>query len=1183
MSKSNRARNRGQNGHSQLRSSLDAALGRSQIWQPPDKTLEKGAATEGYVVVPYGPGMLPYVTRPFFNIVQAEAMLWDQQVWFGLQLGNAPLISAKVEVKAKSPEVQQFVQEQWDRLWQGYASKIVATKYFGFAGFEVLYETGKASRLWEIKGLRDFHPRDVRPMLQTGGTAGGDVAGVAVYGQRKGLTGDISFSPTRLFGLTGLWLNYEARYSSNYGRSLSEKAYPAWWDKAMPGGAYDMRRLRAVKDAWIGDVLKYPTTKNFVTPSGEVVSGKDIAREISENRVSGGVVGIPSDSDPTTGLPYFEYQPPTACAPSEVVKEWIEDCDYDIFDGLLIPREVVEAAESGSGFSGRSIPMVMFLGMREHEFRGYIRPIKVQNMEPLVERNFGASAVRDGFEIVPIPFLDQFAEQAGGGPTGGPLGGATGGPEQAAKEEDDGKPKPGDPVPGPFGEGAQFGAGDDAGGHWVTLESGTHVKINGQGRIVAGPNALVKTQPLGKGVKVTDGSAAGRRKEMAAAEASESGGEAVDQIQAILESEEATDAEMADQLMQIGLHHEYAVALVKTRDAVRNAAPGKPPVRPAPPAGGDGLAPAPAAPERGGGTAVAERPEAAGPKVIKGTAPKKEKAKYDPKASRESKAESLDSVVSRTAEEWGIDPKELKQAIDYVAEVHFQEKTVPREDAKLALRESLGVTAADISKLENSGFDYASAHKAGGLLGKKFADFDSKAQEMAREYSGVLGLSDPDDPNADFAAEVWDVLREGSSLRRFGKQGWEQRKTDPEVVSQAAQMVYEAQKYKTERGDAWEDGEDEWAVESYEDNVPFGLSEGLDPFMVRLVHGWLFGVPWDESKHPRSDDGRFGNKHGGVAAPPRQADGLPEAPPVQGDGLVPYHKPARGQKGIDFDAKPEPPPEPPKPEPKTETKEEKKARIAKQKADYAAWKAARDAKRAAKKTDEEKRREKMWAAAVKRAERDAPKIRKKFEDMFSAAIDAKPLPESKMGYRSPHKRAREVREAQRAAAKKVFGMLSPMALQVLDRSVKKAEWFDTVTECNDAYCGNSEELRKKYSHVRGFYDAGSGKVTTNGSDPEGVLAHELTHALDNGAFVPPGTDVGNDPMKTWWKVSSQPAWVAAYEAEINVPSTPLSAYGRTSALEGFAEFGRLAIRDTLAAKTKFPMCWKIWKDHGLAG
>lgn len=436
----------------------------NQIYQPPRAEVVRGEKTVDYFSPALTWLMAGAAARPFFTLIQAQAMLLDHQVWYGLQLRNAPLMQAKVKVTGPSAEINKFVQDQWDRFWQRCAPKVVATKYFGYAGFEPLY--CEKNGLVEIDDLKDFSPADVRPLRQAGnGAFAGRIAGVSVRGQRRSMQGEPSYSPTRLFGKKGLWLSYDAVAGNPFGSSATYKAYGPWWDKAMPGGAYDLRRLRGCKDAWIGDIVRYPLNYTLMTPDGNKITGKDIARELAETRQSGGAMWIPSDKG-ADGTPLFEYEPPQTVADSTIIKSWIDDSDNEIFDGLLVPKEVVEAASSGSGFSGRSIPFVMFLAVCDIEFLGYVRAWKQQIGEALVIENFGVAA--NDFDMEPIPLVDIMADKMEGQAMGGPIGGASGGPPQPGqpgRPGDDGGagPRgpgagPREPAPGSPGLNLQFGS-----------------------------------------------------------------------------------------------------------------------------------------------------------------------------------------------------------------------------------------------------------------------------------------------------------------------------------------------------------------------------------------------------------------------------------------------------------------------------------------------------------------------------------------------------------------------------------------------------------------------------------------------------------------------------------------------------------------------------------------------------
>lgn len=357
-------------------------------------------ATAGYE---HGPSGLIYANwhrRPPWSYWYADLMLLDPQVWFGLMIGNGPLMSARVEVKCKSAEIKQFIEEQWKRIWSKSATQILRTKQYGFLAFEVVCK--EVDGRIEFDYLRDFHPVDVGQLRdrKTGFRTGIRVRQIV----RMGGNGTLD-----LMGPKGLWLTYGQEFSRSWGRALLERCYQPWYDKNSDNGALDLRRLHGFKDAWMGDMVKYPF-RIFDVPGVGKVHGRDLAREIAENRASGGVVMLPSTVD-KDGNPEWDYTPPATTGGATAIPDWIHDLDWDILDGLLVPKEVVEAGGTGGGWSGRSVPWVGFLAVRDQEFAEYVRAIKKQHLDPLALANFGKGA--DDFDVNPVPLVETMGQQVG--------------------------------------------------------------------------------------------------------------------------------------------------------------------------------------------------------------------------------------------------------------------------------------------------------------------------------------------------------------------------------------------------------------------------------------------------------------------------------------------------------------------------------------------------------------------------------------------------------------------------------------------------------------------------------------------------------------------------------------------------------------------------------------------------
>lgn len=364
--------------------------------------------TLGYDPFPLGFALYNAGKRPIFSLIQADLMLLDHQVWLGLVVGNAPLLSAEVEVEGPDDEVNKFVGQQWDRLWTTCAPKILQSKHYGYSGYEVMYD--EVDGRLEFDTLRDLHPRDTTVLR----TMGGQFAGMAVRGIRHHDQQRTHRGQVNVLGSKCLWVAYNALHGSRYGRALLQHAYAPWYEKAMDGGHYDLRRLRMLKDAWIGDVMYYLLGMKFTGPEGQEISARDLAREAGEMRMSGGVMALPMRySKDGKQEKILEYTPPTQVTGATPIQESIDSIDWDIMDGLLVPREVIEASETGSGFSGRSIPFLAFLNIRDAEFGEDVRQVNEQTIHPLVCINYGRARA-DSYKLKPKPLVETFGKQMKG-------------------------------------------------------------------------------------------------------------------------------------------------------------------------------------------------------------------------------------------------------------------------------------------------------------------------------------------------------------------------------------------------------------------------------------------------------------------------------------------------------------------------------------------------------------------------------------------------------------------------------------------------------------------------------------------------------------------------------------------------------------------------------------------------
>lgn len=354
-----------------------------------------------------------YNDFPPFNLHVAELMRFDPQVRVALGARNGLLMSAQVEVTGPDAAVNQWVQAQWDRLWCACAQQLLRAKLYGFQPFEVVLRRGISSRHApradqplaervdhiEIAELRDRPVHETRLLVRDDRPVGF----VWNDGQHE----------RRLLAPRGLVVTFDADCSRPYGCALLARAYPAWFEKWMRGGAKETLRLRMIKDAYVGDIFWYPTDRKVTLPSGEEVSWRDLAREITELRQAGGALALPLLRD-RDGNKALDYSPPTPVFGHTQLLTWKRDLDLDIWKALEIPPEIIQAAPTGSGFSGRWIPFVVALSAVHSELAEIIRCVDRDLFRPLAQLNFGRQPL---YDIRPRPLVETYAARFGYGPS----------------------------------------------------------------------------------------------------------------------------------------------------------------------------------------------------------------------------------------------------------------------------------------------------------------------------------------------------------------------------------------------------------------------------------------------------------------------------------------------------------------------------------------------------------------------------------------------------------------------------------------------------------------------------------------------------------------------------------------------------------------------------------------------
>lgn len=332
-------------------------------------------------------------TLPPFTPHWIPYMLRDSRVQFGLRMIKGPILSAsrfyiddpKSSGDKHSP-LKKFVIRNLTRFWRESAVKALRAIEWGYSGHEALYKL--RHDLITFDALKVIQPKDVKVLTKDGNKVGISVQKV------KGRRGKVY-----LGGPKGLWHVVGREENPWYGTSRLTGCFGPWLEFYDNGGAKDVRRLYYHKYAFAGETGYYPPGHIPGEDGSYGRSGKEVMRSILEKRKTGGVIMFPNTYD-SEGRREWELLPATTGPGGIDVLQYHSDLKKEIFEGMGIPSEVVEAAQVGSGWSGRRVPESAFFSMLQELVNWLVYDFNQQVLLPLVELNYGIS--EPDYEIIPF-------------------------------------------------------------------------------------------------------------------------------------------------------------------------------------------------------------------------------------------------------------------------------------------------------------------------------------------------------------------------------------------------------------------------------------------------------------------------------------------------------------------------------------------------------------------------------------------------------------------------------------------------------------------------------------------------------------------------------------------------------------------------------------------------------------
>lgn len=343
--------------------------------------------------------------RPFFNPADhVPQMLTDSRVemalWYikGTLLANSRFwVRDGYSKSEESPsEVKQFIVDQINCWWAKSVIKQLTAMEWGYSVHESFYAFRNG--MWHFSHLRKFNPIDCHPLIKDG-----ELVGAYIAPSRNSYRESFNKNTAIYIGIPKLLWHVQGRQWDEYfGRSRLASAYRPWLEKEGEGGATEIRELYFYKHSFQGEIMYYPAGSS-IDSNGKETSNRDLAREFVEKKKAGGSITLPGDRD-EHGQRRWELESMEGGKNAADVLAYPEQLKDDIAEGVGVPKELIEAAETGSGYSGRRIPKDAFCGMLSDPLMWLVNDFDEQSLRHLVKKNFGI--VDPDYDIIPFGLVE---------------------------------------------------------------------------------------------------------------------------------------------------------------------------------------------------------------------------------------------------------------------------------------------------------------------------------------------------------------------------------------------------------------------------------------------------------------------------------------------------------------------------------------------------------------------------------------------------------------------------------------------------------------------------------------------------------------------------------------------------------------------------------------------------------
>lgn len=303
---------------------------------------------------------------------------------------KAGIANCTFKVRAANREQAKFAHDTLMRFWERSLRQAQLAYDYGWCGYEVMYRYSRGYLQYE--GVQDLHPLDAWAVTDRGEWRGLAAQGSTdFYGRDPGRK--LFLWGPRHWPAKGLWITHANRWNRWYGRSQLYGAWRPWRRLATRDSAEEMLDGGFYRFAYMGPIVRYPV-KAFRQPGGSMDydAAREKAREIAENAKTGMSVALPGSRDEKGNYEWeIEWGGKTGFDGSALLS-YVERLYKEIALGVGVPPELIEAADTGSGWSGRKVPLIGFYTQQVENARSLARQFQWQVIDPLLRWNFGKKA-----------------------------------------------------------------------------------------------------------------------------------------------------------------------------------------------------------------------------------------------------------------------------------------------------------------------------------------------------------------------------------------------------------------------------------------------------------------------------------------------------------------------------------------------------------------------------------------------------------------------------------------------------------------------------------------------------------------------------------------------------------------------------------------------------------------------